>query len=79
VTPRFPQLNFGFLEGGGWAAQLFGDLIEHWERRNAAALERMDPVKLDRKLLMDLVVKYGYDDMAEPLSARGGYPNPERI
>jgi hypothetical protein len=30
VTRRFPQLNFGFLEGGvGWAVQLFGDLIEH--------------------------------------------------
>src|SRR5438874_12977217 len=78
VTRRFPDLNFAFLEGGvGWAAQLFGDLIEHWERRNAKALERMDPAKLDRKLLMDLVQKYGYDDMAEALRARGGYPNPE--
>jgi predicted TIM-barrel fold metal-dependent hydrolase len=78
VTRRFPQLSFGFLEGGvGWAAQLFGDLIEHWERRNAEALERMDPSKLDRKLLMDLVVKYGYDDMAEALRVRDGYPNPE--
>src|SRR5438874_10865781 len=78
VTRRFPELNFAFLEGGvGWAAQLFGDLIEHWERRNAKALERMDPAKLDRKLLMDLVQKYGYDDMAEALRARGGYPNPE--
>src|SRR6516164_388694 len=78
VTRRFPQLNFGFLEGGvGWAAQLFGDLIEHWERRNAKALERMDPAKLDRQLLMNLVLKYGYDDMAEALRARDGYPNPE--
>ena len=34
VTRRFPDLNFAFLEGGvGWAAQLFADLIEHWERR----------------------------------------------
>ena len=34
VTRRFPELNFAFLEGGvGWGAQLFGDLIEHWERR----------------------------------------------
>ncbi|HXZ46992.1 MAG TPA: amidohydrolase family protein, partial [Pseudolabrys sp.] len=78
VTRRFPQLNFAFLEGGaGWGAQLFGDLIEHWERRNAKALERMDPAKLDRKLLMDLVIKHGYDDMAEALRARDGYPNPE--
>src|SRR6266849_1065476 len=61
----------------GWGSQLFGDLIEHWELRNAKALERMDPAKLDRKLLMDLVVKHGYDDMAEALRARDGYPNPE--
>src|SRR5207245_398256 len=78
VTRRFPQLNFAFLEGGvGWAAQLFGDLIEHWERRNAKALERMDPAKLDRELLMELVEKHGYHDMAEALRARDGYPNPE--
>ena len=78
VTRRFPQLKFAFLEGGAsWGAQLFGDLIEHWERRNAKALERMDPAKLDRKLLMDLVVEHGYDDMAEALRKRGGYPNPE--
>jgi hypothetical protein len=31
----------------GWASQLFGDLIEHWERRSAKALERMHPDKLD--------------------------------
>src|SRR6184192_3413422 len=34
VTRRFPDVNFGFLEGGvGWGCQLFADLIEHWERR----------------------------------------------
>ena len=37
----------------------------------------MDPAKLDRKLLMELVEKYGYADMAEALRARDGYPNPE--
>ena len=36
VTRRFPELRFAFLEGGvGWGCQLFGDLIEHWERRGA--------------------------------------------
>ena len=36
VTRRFPELRFAFLEGGvGWACQLFGDLLEHWERRSA--------------------------------------------
>jgi predicted TIM-barrel fold metal-dependent hydrolase len=76
VTRRFPELRFAFLEGGvGWACQLFGDLIEHWERRNAKALERMDPRKLDRDLLMRLVEKYGDSDMVAALQARDGWPD----
>src|SRR5438445_8227396 len=78
VTRRFPELRFAFLEGGvGWASQLFGDLIEHWERRSAKALERMHPEKLDRKLLMSMVEKYRYDDIAEALKARDGWPSPD--
>jgi len=78
VTRRFPELRFAFLEGGvGWAAQLFGDLIEHWERRGAPALERMKPEKLDRKLLLSLVEKHGYDDIADALKARDGWPSPD--
>src|SRR5438067_4025820 len=78
VTRRFPKLRFAFLEGGvGWASQLFGDLIEHWERRGATALERMKPEKLDRKLLMSMVEKYRYDDIAEALKARDGWPSPD--
>src|SRR5262249_15096821 len=76
VTRRFPGLRFAFLEGGvGWACQLFGDLIEHWERRNRKALEHMDPRKLDRALLMSLVEKYGDPDMAAALDARDGWPD----
>jgi hypothetical protein len=60
VTRRVPQLRFIFLEGAvGWASQLFGNLIEHWERRSAKALERMHPDKLDRAQVMSLVEKYG--------------------
>src|SRR3982751_2744505 len=78
VTRRFSELRFAFLEGGvGWACQLFGDLIEHWERRGARALERMKPEKLDRKLLMDMVEKYGYSDIAAALKARDGWPSPD--
>ncbi|MBM3341424.1 MAG: amidohydrolase [Betaproteobacteria bacterium] len=78
VTRRFPQLNFAFLEGGvGWGCQLFGDLIEHWERKSSRALERMNPDKLDRKLLMKLVEKHGYDDIADALKSRDGWPDPE--
>ena len=76
VTRRFPELRFAFLEGGvGWATQLFGDLIEHWERRNAKAMERMDPRKLDRALLMKLVEKYGDADVVTALQARDGWPD----
>ncbi|MGD9615117.1 MAG: amidohydrolase [Alphaproteobacteria bacterium] len=78
VTRRFPQLRFAFLEGGvGWGAQLFGDLMEHWERRNIKALENMKPEKLDRDLLMSYVEKYGYKEHAEALRARDGWPDPE--
>jgi amidohydrolase family protein len=78
VTRRFPELRWAFLEGGvGWAAQLFGDLIEHWERRNIRALENMKPEKLDKTILMTLVKKYGYSDMLAALNARNGTPDPE--
>jgi predicted TIM-barrel fold metal-dependent hydrolase len=78
VTRRFPELRFAFLEGGvGWGSQLFGDLIEHWERRGAPALKRMDPDKLDRKLLLSLVEKQGYDDIAAILKSRDGWPDPD--
>ena len=76
VTRRFPELRFAFLEGGvGWACRLFGDLCEHWERRNRKALEHMDPRKLDRALLMNLAEKYGDPDVAEALRARDGWPD----
>src|ERR1700733_6926804 len=78
VTRRFPDLNFAFLEGGvGWGAQLFGDLIEHWERRNTKALENMKPDKLDRGKLMSLVEKYGYTEIAAALKERDGWPDPD--
>ena len=75
VTRRFPDLRFAFLEGGvGWGCQLFCDLIEHWERRGAEGLANMDPTRLDRKLLRELVGKYGYGDIAEELDRRDGWP-----
>ncbi len=78
VTRRFPDLRFGFLEGGvGWGCQLFADLIEHWERRGKKGLEYMDPKKLDREMLRQLVDKYGYEDIAAELKSRDGWPNKE--
>jgi predicted TIM-barrel fold metal-dependent hydrolase len=78
ITRRFPGLNFAFLEGGvGWGCQLFGDLIEHWGRRGAPALKRMNPDKLDRKLLMELVEENGYDDILDALKNNDGWPSKE--
>jgi len=36
VTRRFPDLKFGFLEGGvAWGCSLYADLLGHWSKRNA--------------------------------------------
>jgi predicted TIM-barrel fold metal-dependent hydrolase len=60
VTRRFPELNFGFLEGGvGWACSLYADLIGHWEKRNRKALENTNPARLDRAGLLAYAEKYG--------------------
>jgi predicted TIM-barrel fold metal-dependent hydrolase len=75
VTRRFPDLRFGFLEGGvGWGCQLFADLIEHWERRGAKGLAYMHPDKLDRPLLRRYVDQYGYREIAAELDKRDGWP-----
>lgn len=72
VTRRFPQLNFGFQEGGvGWACQLFADLVEHWETRNKTALDAVDPANIDAQALIDLAKRYGDNAMVEALSDPG--------
>lgn len=65
VPVRFPELRFGFLEGGAvWARSLYCELISHWEKRNRAALENYNPANIDRPLLADLVRRYGNKSMA---------------
>src|SRR3954447_25305878 len=60
VTRRFPEMNFAFLEGGvAWAAALYCDLIGHWEKRNRAALDHLDPANIDRALVGELIGRYG--------------------
>jgi predicted TIM-barrel fold metal-dependent hydrolase len=60
VTRRFPTLNFGFLEGGiAWAASLYADLLGHWSKRNANAIQDLDPDRLDVDGLMEYVARYG--------------------
>ncbi|HXD90701.1 MAG TPA: hypothetical protein VNU00_06540, partial [Candidatus Binataceae bacterium] len=61
------------LEGGvGWACQLYGDLIGHWKKRNAQAIEEVNPANLDRQLLRELFEKYGTKAAADK------YPNGNR-
>jgi predicted TIM-barrel fold metal-dependent hydrolase len=66
VTRRFPHLNFAFLEGGvGWACMLYADLVGHWEKRNAEAIQSTHPDKLDRGALLEFARKYGRDELTE--------------
>lgn len=68
VTRRFPDLKIAFLEGGaGWACQLYSDLIEHWEKRNLAALEEVNPANLDHALLRELAASYGSSELRAAL------------
>ncbi|MAF49400.1 MAG: amidohydrolase family protein [Rhodospirillales bacterium] len=70
VPARFPSLKFAFLEGGtSWAAQLYNNLFEYWEKRNLEALrDTLDPAALDLDLMADMFEKYGNE-----------YLTPERI
>ncbi len=68
VTRRFPGLKFSFLEGGvGWACGLYGDLIGHWNKRNPAALEGVNPANLNHELLIDLVQRYGSPNVVDKI------------
>ena len=58
VPRRFPKLRFGFLEGGvAWAANLFSDILGHFEKRNAEAIGHYAPEALDRAMLEKLLAE----------------------
>ena len=62
VTRRFPKLRIGFLEGGAaWAANVFADLVGHWEKRGAPQVRNYDPAAIDGALLEALWREYGAD------------------
>jgi predicted TIM-barrel fold metal-dependent hydrolase len=71
VTRRFPGLRFGLLEGGvSWAAQLYNDLWEHWEKRNIRELHaNLNPATVDRSFLAELVAEYGGETFASYVEA----------
>jgi predicted TIM-barrel fold metal-dependent hydrolase len=62
VTRRFPDLRFGFLEGGAaWATALYARLVEHWKKRNYEAMQRLDPARIDAALLGQLIDEFGHE------------------
>ena len=62
VFARHPTLRVGFLEGGvAWAISLLADMIGHWDKRRAGAIEDLDPAKLD----VDAVIR-ALDEHGEP-------------
>jgi predicted TIM-barrel fold metal-dependent hydrolase len=59
VTRRFPELRFAFLEGGaGWAANLFSDLLGHWEKRGIHHIRHYDPQAIDQAQMRALFETY---------------------
>jgi predicted TIM-barrel fold metal-dependent hydrolase len=71
VTRRFPDLAFAFLEGGvAWAVSLYADLLGHWEKRNRAAMDHLDPAGIDRAEFAELFSRYGGSWVEA--AARGG-------
>lgn len=68
VTARFPKLRFAFLEGGvAWGASLLAALTGVYEKRNVDAIESLNPSKLDRSLLLDLLREHGPDPIRDRL------------
>ncbi|MBS1211805.1 MAG: amidohydrolase [Proteobacteria bacterium] len=60
VTRRFPKLRVGLLEGGAaWGANLFADLVGHWEKRNGRDIQNYNPANIDKAALLDLFNQYG--------------------
>ena len=68
VTRRFPNLNFGVLEGGvGYGITVFSTLLEVWHKRGAPGIADLDPSSLDYDLLRDLFARYGGERFARRL------------
>ena len=60
MTRRFPDLNFGALEGGvGRACGLLSGLVSCWGKRNGEAVTLYDPAAIDREALSDLFDRFG--------------------
>ncbi len=68
VPTRFPGLHFAFLEGGvAWGANLYCDILAHYEKRNSSAIGQYDPARLDRAEIAELFRRYAPKRMTDHL------------
>ncbi|MXW60265.1 MAG: amidohydrolase family protein [Acidimicrobiaceae bacterium] len=66
---RFPDLRWAFLEGGvGWGANLLGDAIGHFEKRNVDGIKHYDPAAIDRDQLQALFDRHGTSEHSDRIS-----------
>ena len=75
VTCRFPDLNFGILEGGvGWACSLFAKLVGAWEKRNPGVIDNLNPANIDLDAMERYFAEFGGDRFAGTLERRDDDP-----
>jgi predicted TIM-barrel fold metal-dependent hydrolase len=66
VPRRFPELRLAFLEGGvTWGAQLYADLLGHFEKRNRDAVGQFDPHRFDLDLAARLLDEFATGRMRD--------------
>ncbi len=72
VTHRFPDLNFGILEGGvGWACSVYASLVSAWKKRGGDAVRDFDPSKIDYDRLAAFFESHGGAAFAAAMPGRG--------
>ena len=75
VTRRFPELNFGLLEGGvGWACSVYAKLVGAWEKRNLDVIDDLNPANIDMDTLASYFDKYGGKPFEGKLARRDRGP-----
>jgi predicted TIM-barrel fold metal-dependent hydrolase len=58
VTARFPRLRLALLEGGAAiGVQIYVSLVANWQKRGGAAIAGLDPARIDKDLLVRLLVE----------------------
>jgi len=59
VTARFPRLRVALLEGGAAVGvQIYVSLVTNWEKRGGSAMAALDPDRMDKERVRELLVEY---------------------